>query len=504
VCTNRLASTIIAAAAAMASAACAGTAGSDKVGNPPQPTTLTLVTHEQLGRPGGDIVERFIAAVSELSQGRVSVVPKYDYPPGATAGDEATVDALVAGDFDMALVPARAWHSAGVTTLEPLQLPMLVESDAQANEVVSDTRLAASLLAGLDTIDVTGLGLYPEDVRRLVRLDGTPVDPSADLTGMTVRAVTADTTWAVMRGLGAEVVDVRDHEFDEGLASGRIAMMETSLALLRATAPARSRPSVLGNVALYTKFDVLAIGNESLARLDEPTTAMLRDAATRVLSETQRERTPEETVAVDVCTFGVDIVLATKAQRDALQRRLQPMVEGLIADAGIAELVEQVRNVTSRAAAPGAPACAGSSTAEREVIDAADVRPEPGALPDGIYRFAIDAETILAAYPDFPPQKLDGYAAVVTVELDGGRHTVEAVQEDGIELGFDGVYQVDADTITLTWPSGADFNVAMAIRWRWTLAADGSLDFEPLGPADMGPAVDYTDLLTIPSWERID
>jgi len=479
------------------------TAG-DKAGNPAPPTTLTLVTAEQQGRPGGDMVERFVDAVDELSDGQIVIVPTFDHPSDQPPGfDQINIRALRDGDFDLGLVPARAWRSAGVTTLEPLQLPFVVETDDRADRVAADEQLTEALLAGLGSIDVTGLGLLPEGLRHLVRLDGTPISPSGELDGLTVRAPMSETTWAILEALGAEVIDVNGAQLANAVIDRRVTAAETSL-LISSGMPAIGPPSVLSNVSLYTKFNVLAISDASLAELDDDAAAVLHDAAAAVLGATLSERLREADGLADACANGISTVLATDAERQALRAELAPVIESLSTAADIEPLVQQVRDVAGAATGPELSGCTtGDQPDELLPSDPAALRPIAGDLPNGTYRVRVDVDTVLATYPDFP-RSPDGYAGVYTALLDDGHLTLDAVVDDGTTWRHVNVYEVHDDVATFALPSGVDFDTPMAVHWRWSVTPGGALSFEPVGALDRGLRVDYTDLLTVPEWERID
>lgn len=499
----------MAAVAATLTTACdsSGTATSgglsDKVGNPPPPITLTLVTSLELGRPGVEGVERFVSAVDQLSDGRVKVVPTYDHPfEQLPAWDQANITALRDGEFDMAVVSARAWRSAGVMSLEPLQLPFVIENDEQADRVVTDPALTEALLAGLADAGVSGLGLYPEGSRHLVRLDGGPINPAGKFDGLTVRAPLSTTTWTILRTLGADVVDVNGNELTEVVRSGSVDSADTSLALI-GSLPTSGTPSVLVNVALYYKFNVLAISHAALSDLDDQTVDVLRGAAQAGLEESVATRTREAAALEDACALGLSTTFASDRERVEFRGALTPAIDRIIEETGIGPLVERVVHTAGEASREQLSGCPTTETAEAtQSVDPADLKPVAGALPNGIYRFEVDADIILTAYPNFP-RSVKGYSGVFTVELDDGHYTLDVISGDGSRLSWTKVYEVDGDVVTLAFPSGTDFDIPMAVRWRWHKNGDGSLSFQPLNTQDRGERVDYTDLLTVPPWKPI-
>ena len=106
----------------------------------------------------------------------------------------------------MAVVPARAWSAAGVTSLGALQAPFLFESDEHVAAVVDDAAITTDLLSGLDGIGVTGLTLFPESLRHLFSF-GEPILSPADVKGRTIRAIASLETTAIIEALGGTAVD---------------------------------------------------------------------------------------------------------------------------------------------------------------------------------------------------------------------------------------------------------------------------------------------------------
>ena len=91
--------------------------------------------------------------------------------------DQKVARMVVAGELDMGLIPTRAWDTEGVTSLRALNAPFLITSDELAAQVAS-SELAGTMLAGLDTVGVTGLALLPEGLRHVFSF-GDPCSPRA-------------------------------------------------------------------------------------------------------------------------------------------------------------------------------------------------------------------------------------------------------------------------------------------------------------------------------------
>ena len=133
-----------------------------KAGGQAAPVILRIGTDDSPGRPAADQIGEFARQVEELSDGGVRIEPVWNAAgdTGEDDWDQKVARMVVAGEVDMGLIPARAWDTEGVTSLRALNAPFLITSDELAAEVAS-SELAGTMLAGLDTVGVTGLALCP-------------------------------------------------------------------------------------------------------------------------------------------------------------------------------------------------------------------------------------------------------------------------------------------------------------------------------------------------------
>lgn len=129
--------------------------------------------------------------VEDLSAGSINVSVQTAAADDVAQGSDAVViDRLKAGTFQMAVVPARAWSAAGVTSLRALQAPFLFESDEHVAAVIDDAAISKDLLGGFDQSGVTGLTLFPESLRHLFSFREPMLAPD-DVKGRTIRAITS-------------------------------------------------------------------------------------------------------------------------------------------------------------------------------------------------------------------------------------------------------------------------------------------------------------------------
>jgi TRAP-type C4-dicarboxylate transport system substrate-binding protein len=117
-------------AALLTTAGCSSTTASP----PPaaeQTKTLRIATDDEPGRPAAAQIEEFARNVKEHSGGKVLIEPVWKaVGEDKDDPDQALARAVVTGDFEMGLVPARAWDTEEVSSFAALHAPFLVTSNA--------------------------------------------------------------------------------------------------------------------------------------------------------------------------------------------------------------------------------------------------------------------------------------------------------------------------------------------------------------------------------------
>jgi TRAP-type C4-dicarboxylate transport system substrate-binding protein/predicted nucleic acid-binding protein len=270
---------LAAVATALLLSACTGAAtagddaGGDKAGGDPAPITLRIGTDDTPGRPGAMQIEQFAQQVDRRSDGQLTIEPVWQAAgQGGNDPDQVVARMVVDGDLDMGMIPARAWDTEGVTSLRALHAPFLVTTDDLAGRIVTSD-IADDMLAGLDTLGVTGLALLPEGLRHLF-LYGTDATASSalpDLGGKTVRAPNSATSYAALEALGARPDDYGGDRAAEGRAieDGSAIGAESSFAWATVL-PAPT--TAIGDVVLFPKVKWI---DYFAGRTDQPHVAEL-------------------------------------------------------------------------------------------------------------------------------------------------------------------------------------------------------------------------------------
>ena len=99
--------------------------------------------------------------------------------------------AVAAGEFDLAWVGARVFDTLGVNSFRALTAPMLIDSYPLQQAVIASD-IPGEMLAELDQLDVTGIALLADGLRKPIAVDQPLLSP-ADFDGLTFTALRSAT-----------------------------------------------------------------------------------------------------------------------------------------------------------------------------------------------------------------------------------------------------------------------------------------------------------------------
>jgi TRAP-type C4-dicarboxylate transport system substrate-binding protein len=379
-------------------------------------------------------------------------------PPGS---DGAVIERLKQGTFQMAVVPARAWSAAGVTSLKALQAPFLFESDEHVAAVVNDPAIARDLFSGLDGSGVTGLTLFPESLRHLFSF-GPPMLSPADVKGKTIRAISSLETSAIIEALGGTAVDPVGDAYQQGVDAGTIQGTDSGFTLATGGKPS-STATATGNVAAYAKVMTLVINSDLWTRLDDAQRAIITTASDATRAWAIANQVKDAAAAVTFCAGGGTVVLADPAEIAAFRAAEAPVYAALEADPPTKQAIAAIK-----ARAPGTVAAVKAC---EPVIDSTSVVPAAGALPNGIYRI----EYSDAYLRSWGVTDINYQHGIWTYRLQDGHWTIDQVADD-ITDHQTGTYQVKDHDLFWVWKDDPGQPVE---HLTWAAAINGDLSFAP-------------------------
>src|SRR5204862_6041338 len=130
-------------------------------------------------------------------------------------------DKVVSGDVELAIAPVRAWADAGVTSVQALSAPFLIDSDPLLTAVAND-RLVQPMLDAMADHGLVGLAIWPEDLRLPFgwASTGGPLLRPEDFKGASIWTLPSSLQSRIMESLGATAV--YDEFPDKLAAAGKI------------------------------------------------------------------------------------------------------------------------------------------------------------------------------------------------------------------------------------------------------------------------------------------
>jgi len=362
------------------------------------PVTLRLAVADGSGAPSEPAIEQFVREVADRSAGNITVAPTFEAGKGMDPGFEVGVAGLVQrGETDLALVAARAWDLVGVTSLEALQSPYLIDDDALEVEVARSD-IAQRALEAMGT-GVVGLTMWPEDLRHLFSFPTCPKDfRSPDgVRGAVVLVAASRVTEELRDALGALPYVEDDRHLDS--VSCKLEGQEAGLSQLKAVA--QQEAIAVGNVTLFPKYQVLVANQEAFEHLSAGQRAVLRDAAAAVREQVITGHPTDAALAVAWCAQGGSVIVASPEEVQAFVPAADPVYARLETDPLTKQLIVDIRALKASmppAAGTDAKPCAGDNAfVPAPTLATSDGVGYSGEVPpDGTFRAELTFEGLVA------------------------------------------------------------------------------------------------------------
>lgn len=443
-----------------------------KAGGARPPVTLTIGTDDTKVRLSANLIEEFARQVDKASGGGVVVKPVWE-APGAnqTYWDQKVARMVTSGDLDMGMIPARAWDTEGVSTLQALHAPLLVDSNALVDAVVTDG-VAQEMLAGLDKVGVTGLVLLPESLRHPFSF-GEPVLTPDDLGGRAIRAPRSDLSYAVLKAYGAEPTEAAGPgtDFGASVADGSIVAAESSY---DAAQHLPRRAVGTANVTLYPKVESLVVKSSVLADLSADQRDALTVAAEKTRTWAIEEMPTDAEAAKEFCAAGFQSVLAPPDSLEAWKKAARPVYSQLEKDPATAQMIAAITKLKESVTVDDDERPVACGVEPKDVKTTLPVG--ENAIPDGTYRRDNSLKSLMKAGLD--KASAEEYAGVLTFTLDHGVYT-ETPPPGATFPPCTGSYSSTESQLEVRFET----NCSGTISGTWALAANGLLLSDLQDPA---------------------
>jgi TRAP-type C4-dicarboxylate transport system substrate-binding protein len=406
---------VIALLALAAGAGCSS--GGDKAGGSGGIVTLRLASDDPPDAAASPQIKEFARQVRRLSDGRLRIHVVWEAngsgPRHPHAFDQKNAQKVIDGKYALAVVPARAWDVLGVTSLQALQAPFLVNNDALLDKVASDP-VAEKMLSGLDDVGVVGLALWPEALRHPVGF-GHPLRSPSDFAGKGIRAPRSALTWEILRALGARPLDFVGDEMGPAVDSGQLSGAESEIMQVRDL----PRPgTVTANVTFFPKANTIVANRSAFDRLTDDQRETLRQAAAETRDHVVASRPTDVDAARSACAVGVRVVVASDADIRGLVRATRPVIARLERNESTRKSIKRIVALreTMAVSRPAVAPCG------RPSASTAKAKPGGGPAtlpPDGVYRALISPKDFLRVGVEASQARYN--SGLFTLTLDGGR-----------------------------------------------------------------------------------
>jgi TRAP-type C4-dicarboxylate transport system substrate-binding protein len=466
----RLATVALAVIAAVVAGGCSrGGAAGDKAGGAGEPVVL------RMANAYGDLndvpaVQDFVSQVKERSGGNLRIQLVSPWGDYANDAEQQVVRAVAAGKADLGWAGARVFDTIGVTSFQALQAPMLIDSYALEQAVVT-SELPGQMLQGLTKVGVRGLGVLGDGLRQPIAVKH-PVLGVGDWRGITFGTAKSQVQAEAIRALGATPMEIFRRSRNQALLAGSIGGFEMNLQLYEHNVAPPRAPYVTANVTLWPLLDVLLANPSRLARLTGQQHGWLEQAAEDAVgrSAALTEGANRDAQGLrNACQSGARFATASQADLAALRKALAPVYASLEQDPQTKAFIQRIQALkqSTPAAAPLAiPAgCTGKAT-EQPAQRSGTV---PAAL-NGTYRYVLTKEEARKG----GEADLSEYPSVVTATLKDG-HMDKGPGEPGT------TYTVNGDRLTFDVPAWGS-----SLTFTFSVDGKGNLHLTPVPPMDKG------------------
>jgi TRAP-type C4-dicarboxylate transport system substrate-binding protein len=439
----RLGTTVAGLLALVAAAGCSGS--TDKAGGKKDSPVRVLSVLNPRG-PGE--VQPFGEKVAELSGGNLRLQIQSGWEKGSISSEADAIHTVQSGAADLAIVPARAWHSVGVTSFDALIAPLEIDSMTLQQKVLSSD-IATDMLDGVKRVGLEGIGMLPGPMRKpagITRALSAPTDYVGARIGFSPSAI-ADRS---LRALGAVPVE---SGFD-GASISADDGIEQQVSSISANRYDRAVTTITVNVNLWPRPMVIVAGAKVFASLTGAQRSWLRSSARDVLDATTKVQMAFDTEDLgSMCRRGkVKLVSASSVQLVQLRAAFAPVYEWLRQDAATARYLDEIAALRADSAVPyqlEALSCAGITTGPRPPASAATGTATAPSRLDGVYEVTLSEADLRAAGDAIGPAN-EGLFRFV---FERGRFAFTQHFEPTCTWGY-GTFTVTGDRLRLSFIDG--------------------------------------------------
>jgi TRAP-type transport system periplasmic protein len=478
---------LIPATVILASACSNGAGPGNKAGPVDQSVVLRMADlNAGTDLRGTPEIQYFVQRVSDLSGGKVSVKVVYSVGGLAVNAEQQVVRDVAGGSFDLGFAGTSVFDTLGDPGFRALSAPMLIDSYPLENAVIRSS-LPAKMMAGLAKLDVTGLAVLGDEMRRPVAVR-QPILSLADWRGITFGTYQSNTEEAAVRALGAKPGPGFATARDQALARGALQGFDLNLVFYHQLSRETVAPYITANVDLWPRTVALFANPGRLGKLSASQRRLVTQAAADAAVHSTGLFQDEAPVVRDICQSGGRFADASSADLQALRQSFAPVYASLEADPQTKVMIGQItamKRSTPAGLALTIPAgCTGRAPGQQASGSTTT------AKLNGTYRWTMTAHDGTTTTPEVNSEMK--YPSIFTVTLRDGRWTM---RHSGAETMTDNpgdTYSAQGDRIQFHWGDGF-------LTFTYSVDGQGNLHLTAVSPVPP----DDTFVWTTHPWTKI-
>jgi len=296
--------------------------------------------------------QAFVDRMNELSEGSITLDVTENWAGSGDGPDEiALTEAVAAGDVDIAWVTVRSLRAIGITGIDALEAPMMIQTHDQQRAVALGVP-AELLMRKLRNSPVQALAMLPGPVLYPIT-SGTPLLSAADWAGATFQVGAAGGAEA----LTAETLGATASEGDGGAAdvvNGSVQAAAAAPGDLPAAGVAKDGPVMSASMALWPRMSMIIINRDVLDRLTSRQNGFLQGSVVRAQDSAMAAGPDLEAQVAAACEAGALFGISTQAEIDEMRELVSSVYSKLSEDKADAKLLTAIEEAVKRHAGTGA------------------------------------------------------------------------------------------------------------------------------------------------------
>jgi TRAP-type C4-dicarboxylate transport system substrate-binding protein len=497
--------------AAVVSAAGCGAVTGNKAGGPADPVVLQMASVN--GEPGYNPgVDELLKRVEALSNGNVKIDMAFRAGEFAPDAEQQIVRGVADGTYDLGVVGTRVFDTLGVSEFRALDAPMLIDSyAAEAAVIASD--IPPRMLSSLDRLNVSGLGLIADGLRKPIAVEKPLLSPT-DWAGIGFGAYRSQALTSAIRALGAEPIDVIGPHRVLALEQDEIQGFEMNLFGYRLGNGWRQAPHVTANVNLWPQVFAVIGHPDRVASLSGDQGDWLTRAVREAAAASAGLVEDDPRLIDELCQLGARFANASDADIRGLREAFAPVYAELQRDPETAQFIAEIEQLKRQTSTPAVAIPDGCTGPVPDLAAQPTVEPKKTTTVtalDGTWEVTFTEKEFAATEAVDQSEIQPEMAGTFVVTF--GRGDITGPVKSGERVDYGLTYAVEGDTFTI-YTSDASMGGMVpppgpaAWKYRWSVFND-TLTFEKLGGQEPDCSLTVSKGMCEPSifvvkpWHRI-